>query len=90
MKSTMPMPQPQPIRAMPPTGQRYGQVPPVPRPSSNYSLPLAPQSTQQQQYANRPAYNANSYQQQLQQQQQPSQYQGSYQQNQSSYQRKSY
>jgi hypothetical protein len=87
IKSAMPVPQPQPIRALPPSGQRYGQVPPVPRPTSNY--PLAPQSSQQQQYASRPAYSANSYQQQ---QQQPShqQYQGSYQQNQSSYQRKSY
>jgi len=84
MKSTMPIPQPQPIRAIPPTGQRYGQMPPVPRPSSNYTqLPLAPQQQQQSNY--RPAYSANSYQQQQPSHQQ--QYQSSHQAS-SSYQRK--
>jgi len=81
----MPIPQPQPIRAIPPTGQRYGQVPPLPRPPTNsYALPLAPQQ-QQSGYSGRPAYSS-SYQQPQQQQ-----YQSNHHQNQSSYQqRKSY
>jgi hypothetical protein len=61
MKPAMPIPQPQPVRSIPPTGQRYGQMPPVPRPPANSytQLPLAPQTG----YSSRPGYSSSSYQQ---------------------------
>jgi hypothetical protein len=60
LKSAMP-PQ-QPLRAMPPTGQRYGQVPPLPRPPTTGYAQQTPMIAQQQAYA-RPGY-ASGYQQQ--------------------------
>jgi hypothetical protein len=90
MKSAMPIPQPQqPGRIIPPTGQRYGQMPPVPRPPTSAGYAQPPLAQQQSAYSNtRPGYTNSSYQQQPSQYQSHSSHQQTYSQGQSYQQRK--